>query len=107
VETEEKTKVEANECLTTTAKSVSIEELDENKQLLEAKEKRDDEGSSSSSSSECFSGARTPQEDDHIIKQQMAAALESYRRQKRLQTKIINTTEPKSHRIMKVNTKKS
>lgn len=50
--------------------------------------------SSSLSSSECVSrnsGVRTPQDDESLISQQMAAALESYRRQKRLQTRIINT----------------
>ena len=100
---EEKIAGEANECVSST-QSGTVEELDEKKQLLETREEREDEESNSSpSSSECLSGARTPQEDDHIIKQQMAAALESYRRQKRLQTRIIKTAEPKSPRIMKVN----
>lgn len=100
---EDKIEGEANECVSST-QSGTVEELDEKKQLLETREEREDEESNSSpSSSECLSGARTPQEDDHIIKQQMAAALESYRRQKRLQTRIIKTAEPKSPRIMKVN----
>jgi hypothetical protein len=108
VETEEKIEGEANECVTSSPKSGSIEESDEKKQLLDTREEKDDEECSSPSSSECLSGARTPQEDDHIIKQQMAAALESYRRQKRLQTRIINTVEPKSSRITKVfHTKKN
>ncbi len=102
VETEEKIEGEANECVTSSPKSGSIEESDEKKQLLDTREEKDDEECSSPSSSECLSGARTPQEDDHIIKQQMAAALESYRRQKKLQTRIINTVEPKSSRITKV-----
>lgn len=56
---------------------------------------------SSQSSSECLSEIRTSQDDDQLIKQQMAAALESYRKQKRLQTKIIHT-EPPSPRAKKV-----
>ena len=105
VETEEKIEEETNERVTSSPKS--IEGSEEKKCLLETRKEKEDEESSSASSSECLSGARTPQEDDHIIKQQMAAALESYRRQKRLQTRIINTVEPKSSRITKVFTKKN
>lgn len=115
-DTNESVEEHANECVTSSNNNVGpAEELDdEERQLMEGDgsfepvpademkvEKDDNICSSSSSSPECLSGVRTPLEDDHLIKQQMAAALESYRRQKRLQTRIINT-QPKSPIMMRV-----
>ena len=116
VNTKESVEKSANECaISSDINPGSIEEAaDAEKQHLieensgesapfdETKEEKDENiCSSSSSSPECLSGVRTPIEDDQLIKQQMAAALESYRRQKRLQTRIVNT-EPKSPRMTKV-----
>lgn len=98
---------DSNELEIVKVKSVSIEEVNEQKLLikqtkLDTREKNDEESSNSPSSSESCSGLRTPQEDEHLITQQMAAALESYRRQKRLQTRIITAAEPKSPKVLKV-----
>lgn len=102
----------SNELIATNNQSGLTERLNEDQPLVESDScktvrretaEENDESCSSSchSSSECLSGLRTPHDDDHIIKQQMAAVLESYRRQKRLQSRIINT-EPLSPVKMKV-----
>lgn len=112
-DTHENVERRVNECIATNEwRSVSTERLNEDQPLVgsnccesvneDTREENEDSCSSSChSSSECLSGLRTPNDEDHVMKQQMAAALESYRKQKRLQSRIINT-EPSSPIKIKV-----